>query len=377
MESITGDTSLRYNIDGVFIDSDKEPRKGLQVGLLITRTHDYMLGSQLSLVANIAQKEMHGLQVTTGANFARHHFQGVQISTAFNYARSFDGVQASSAVNLSRYKSTGVQAGIVNLAIDTLDGVQASAGINYAEVTNVQATAGINVAKSANVQTVAGVNVAQKNDVQVSAGVNVAHENNKVQVGIVNYASKEKGRQWGIVNICGNCEKSPVGLVNIVGNGVWSLTPYINEMGALGGSLHLGTAYFYSNIEWAGFFKKGSGFSKFEKFYESGFGVGTQFGKYGSHFELEYTFFSVYDKFRYDEDEVDVGFHHRGRIGYVYQLFPYFGLSVGGTLNLTSEGYLNKLLLKPLGDYHSDVSYKNHKGRWWPGFYAGLTIGKF
>ena len=368
----------RYRTTFNFIDSDKEPRKGLQVGLLITRTHDYMLGSQLSLVANIAQKEMHGLQVTTGANFARHHFQGVQISTAFNYARSFDGVQASSAVNLSRYKSTGVQAGIVNLAIDTLDGVQASAGINYAEVTNVQATAGINVAKSANVQAVAGVNVAQKNSVQVSAGVNVAHENNKVQVGIVNYASKEKGRQWGIVNICGNCEKSPVGLVNIVGNGVWSLTPYINEMGALGGSLHLGTAYFYSNIEWAGFFKKGSGFSKFEKFYESGFGIGTQFGKYGSHFELEYTFFNVYDKFDFDErDDFKTGFHHRGRVGYVYQLFPFFGLSVGATLNLTSEGYLNKLLLKPLGDYHDDVSYKNHKGRWWPGFYAGLTIGKF
>ena len=125
-------------------------------------------------------------------------------------------------------------------------------------------------------------------------------------------------------------------------------------------------------------FKKGSGFSKFEKFYESGFGIGTQFGKYGSHFELEYTIFNVYDKFDFDErEDFKTGFHHRGRVGYVYQLFPFFGLSVGATLNLTSEGYLNKLLLKPLADYHDDVSYKNHKGRWWPGFYAGLTVGKF
>jgi len=58
-------------------------------------------------------------------------------------------------------------------------------------------------------------------------------------------------------------------------------------------------------------------------------------------------------------------------------VLPGFGLSVGGTLNVTSEGYLNKLLLKPLGDYHDDVSCDNHKGRWWPGFYAGLTFGRF
>ena len=104
----------RYHTTFNFIDSDNEPRKGLQVGLLITRTRDYMLGSQLSLIGNIAQKEMHGSQITTGGNIARHHFQGVQISTTFNYARSFDGVQASSAVNVSKYKSSGVQVGIVN-----------------------------------------------------------------------------------------------------------------------------------------------------------------------------------------------------------------------------------------------------------------------
>ena len=372
------DKNGRYRTTFNFIDTDKEPRKGLQVGLLVTRTKDYMLGSQLSLAANIAQKEMHGLQITTGGNIALQHFEGVQISTALNYARSFDGVQVSSAVNLSKYKSSGVQAGILNLALDTLDGVQASAGINYAKVTNVQATAGINVAKSAKVQVVAGINVAKKNDVQVSAGINAAHENNKVQVGVINYATKEKGRQWGIINVCAKCEKSPVGLINFVGNGVWDITPYINEMGAAGFSVHMGTAYFYTNLEWARLFKKGSLFQEFQDVNESGIGIGTQFGKYGSHFELEYTFFSVIDKFRIDEkDDLKSGFHHRGRIGYVYQVLPFFGLSVGGTLNLTSEGYLNKLVLKPLGNYHDDVSYKDHKGRWWPGFYAGLTFGRF
>ena len=360
-----------------FVNTDNDPRKGLQLGLFVARTKDYMLGTQVSLFANIAQKEMHGLQATTIANVAKDHFEGAQLSSVANYAGSFDGAQVSSTVNISKDKSSGAQIGVVNLAIDTLNGLQVSAGVNYAKATDLQVTAGVNVAQTTKSQAVAGVNYATKSKVQVAAGVNASHVNEKVQIGVVNYATKEKGRQWGIVNICAHCEKSPVGLVNIVGNGVWSVTPYINEMGALGGSLHLGTAYFYTNIEWAAFFKKGHIFKEFEKFYEHGVGVGTQFGKYSSHWELEYTFFNVYDKFGMDEDDWKSGYHHRGRVGYVYQVFPGFGLSVGGTLNLTSEGYINKLLLKPLGDYHDDVSYKDHKGRWWPGFYAGLTIGRF
>jgi hypothetical protein len=294
-----------------------------------------------------------------------------------NYAGSLDGVQVSSALNLTKDKSSGAQIGIVNVAADTLDGVQVSAGVNYAKATDLQVTAGVNAALAAKTQVVAGVNYATNSKIQVAAGVNATHVNEKVQVGIVNYATKEKGRQWGIVNVCAHCEKSPVGIISIVGNGVWSVTPYLNEMGALGGSIHLGTAYFYTNLEWAAFFKKGHVFKEFEKFYEHGVGIGTQFGKYGSHWELEYTFFNVYDKFGVDEGDWKSGYHHRGRVGYVYQVLPGFGLSVGGTLNVTSEGYLNKLLLKPLGDYHDDLHIKKHNARWWPGFYAGLTFGRF
>lgn len=359
------------------IDKDTSPRKGLQLGLLVAQTNDYMLGSQVSLIANIAKKEMHGLQAATIVNVAKDHFEGAQLSSVVNYAGSLDGVQVSSALNLTKDKSSGAQIGIVNVAADTLDGVQVSAGVNYAKATDLQVTAGVNAALAAKTQVVAGVNYATNSKIQVAAGVNATHVNEKVQVGIVNYATKEKGRQWGIVNVCAHCEKSPVGLINIVGNGVWSVTPYLNEMGALGGSIHLGTAYFYTNLEWAAFFKKGHVFKEFEKFYEHGVGIGTQFGKYGSHWELEYTFFNVYDKFGVDEGDWKSGYHHRGRVGYVYQVLPGFGLSVGGTLNVTSEGYLNKLLLKPLGDYHDDLHIKKHNARWWPGFYAGLTFGRF
>ncbi len=360
-----------------FVDTDREPRKGLQLGLFVTRTEDYMLGTQVSLIGNFAKKEMHGLQATTIVNVARDRFEGAQLSSVVNYAGSFSGAQVSSAANISKDKSSGAQVGIINVAVDTLDGLQVSAGVNYAKATDLQVTAGVNAALSATTQVVAGVNYATNSGVQVAAGVNATHVNEHLQVGVVNYATNAKGRQWGIVNICAHCEKSPVGLVNIVGNGVWSATPYLNEMGALGGSLHLGTAYFYTNIEWAAFFKKGHIFKEFEKFYEHGVGIGTQFGKYGSHWELEYTFFNVYDRFDVDEGDCKFGYHHRGRVGYVYQIVPSFGLSVGATLNLTSEGYINKLLLKPLGDYHVNVSSGSHKGRWWPGFYAGLTVGRF
>ena len=360
-----------------FVDTEHEPRKGLQLGLLVARTENYMLGTQVSLIANVAKKEMHGLQATTVVNVARDHFDGAQLSSAVNYAGSLNGVQVSSAVNFTKDKSSGAQIGIISVAADTLKGLQVSAGVNYAMATDLQVAAGVNASLSTTTQVVAGVNYATKSGIQVAAGVNATHVNEHLQVGVVNYATNEKGRQWGIVNICAPCEKSPIGIINIVGNGVWSATPYINEMGALGGSVHLGTAYFYTNIEWAAFFKKGHIFKEFEKFYEHGVGIGTQFGKYGSHWELEYTFFNVYDKFSADEGDWKSGYHHRGRVGYVYQVVPFFGISVGGTLNLTSEGYLNKLFLKPLGDYHDDVSYKNHKGRWWPGFYAGLTFGRF
>ena len=358
------DRSGKYRTTFNLVDSDRHPRKGLQLGLFVATAHDYMLGSQVSLFANVAKKEMHGLQVTTTMNLARRHFEGAQISSVANFAGSLDGAQLSTTANITRHQSSGIQISSVNLAMDTLKGVQVAAGVNLALATNVQVAAGVNAAKKA--------------DVQVVAGVNVAKEIDKYQVGTINYASKAAGRQWGIINVCLECEKTPIGLINIVGNGVWSVTPYINEMGAGGAAIHLGTAYFYTNLEWARLFEKGSHFKHFQDVYESGIGIGTQFGKYGSHFELEYTFFNVYDKIDFEhEDDFKSGYHHRGRVGYVYQLFPFFGLSVGGTLNITSIGYLNKLPLKPLGDYHDDFGSRKHKARWWPGFYAGLTVGRF
>ena len=363
-------------------DHDKEPRKGVQIGLFATRSEDYFIGSQLSLFVNSANKDMRGLQVTGLLNLAEN-VDGAQISGTLNYAESFQGLQLG-FVNLVNDKSDGVQIGYVNAAFDTLGSVQVGF-VDLAKQVDVQVgfvdVAGssdvqvgfVNVAPKADVE-VGFVDVAGKSDVQVGF-TNVSYKQGGTQVGYVNTATHSKGRQVGFVNVCLECEKTPIGFVSIVGNGVWSATSSINEMGALGISLHLGTAYFYTAFEGARLFEEGSDFSHFSDTWESGVGFGTQFGSYGSHFELEYTHFNTYDRFRMND--VDWGHHHRLRLGYVYRLLPGIGLGVGGTMNVATQGKHDNVLLKPLGEYHDDVGSNNHKGRVWPGFYSAITVGRF
>ena len=376
-------------------DHDKEPRKGVQIGLFATRSEDYFIGSQLSLFVNSANKDMRGLQVTGILNLAEN-VDGAQISGTVNYAESFQGLQFG-FVNWVNEKSDGVQIGYVNGALDTLGSVQVGL-VDLAQQANVQVgfvdvvgssdvqVGFVDLAKQADVQVgfvdVAGtsdvqvgfVDVAGKSDVQVGF-TNVSYKQGGTQVGYVNTATHSKGRQVGFVNVCLECEKTPIGFVSIVGNGVWSATSYVNEMGALGISLHLGTAYFYTAFEGARLFEKGSNFRHFSDTWESGVGFGTQFGSYGSHFELEYMHFNTYDRFRMND--VDAGFHHRVRLGYVYSLLPGIGLGVGGTMNVATQGEQDDVILKPRGNYHDDVGSKNHKGRVWPGFYSGITVGRF
>lgn len=375
LDSLKENGKFRFTFN--FLDFEENPRKGFQFGFFVANASDYMIGTQLSIFANIAHKEMHGLQLSSVVNFGLNHFEGAQLAPVVNYAKSFEGLQLSSVANIAKDKSSGTQiSAAMNVIDDTLSGAQIAAGLNIAHTTNVQIVAGMNIAKKSNVQASGGINISGENSALQLAPLNIGAKENGAQVGVLNIAGKTQGRQWGVLNICGTCEKTPIGLINIVGNGVWNINPYVNEMGALGASLHLGTAYLYTNIEYAGFFEKGSGFKDFEKYNEDGIGLGTQFGKYGSHFELEYTFLQVNKKYSI-HDSFEAGFHHRGRLGYVYQLCKGIGLSVGATLNFTSLGYLDNLLLKPFGDYHDDFGNAKHKVRWWPGFYAGFSFGRF
>ena len=385
------DHNGKYRVTFNAVDTDKEPRKGIQLGFFVAKTEDYMLGTQISLIANVAKKEMHGLQATEIYNGVNAHFEGVQISGTVNYAESFDGAQLASTVNVASKKSSGAQiSGAVNFASDSVAGAQVSPALNYAGQADVQVTAAMNIAGEAGVQVDAAMNIAKKSDVQVTAAMNIAGESdvqvsaamniagksNGTQVSVINIAGRSEGPQVGIINICGHCESTPIGLINIVGNGVWSVTSSFNEMGALGVSLHMGTAYLYTALEGARLIEKGTNFEHFSDVYESGIGLGTQFGKYGSHFDLEYMFLN-YNARMFNKHDYEDGYHHRLRLGYTSRLFPGFGLSVGGTINVATLGYADKILVKPLSEYHDDFGNGDHKGRWWPGFYAGVTVGKF
>lgn len=406
------DHNGKFRVTFNLVDKDREARKGLQMGLFVTRTDSYMLGSQISIFANIARKEMHGLQLSAVFNGAKEHYEGAQISSVMNYAGSFDGIQVSPVINVAKENSSGVQASAtMNVASDSLNGVQVAPAINYARETkaqisaalnvakethaqitvaaniaresDVQASAALNAAKKSGVQVTAALNAAKESDVQVAAAMNVAGKLNTAQVSVLNIAGRADGRQVGVLNICGHCEKTPVGLINIVGNGVWSVTGSLNEMGALGVSLHMGTAYFYTALEGARLIEKGTEFRHFSDVFEAGLGLGTQFGKYGSHFDLEYMLLMEQGAFDFDDSDFEYGsdngvnFHHRLRLGYTTRVFPFFGLSVGGTLNVAAQGYREKIWVKPLSEYHDDFGHEGDKFRFWPGFYAGITVGRF
>ena len=377
------DHNGKFRVTFNLVDKDREARKGLQMGLFVTRTDSYMLGSQISIFANIARKEMHGLQLSAVFNGAKEHYEGAQISSVMNYAGSFDGIQVSPVINVAKENSSGVQvSATMNVTRDSLNGVQVAPAINYARETKAQISAALNAAKKSGVQVTAALNAAKESDVQVAAAMNVAGKLNTAQVSVLNIAGRADGRQVGILNICGHCEKTPVGLVNIVGNGVWSVTGSLNEMGALGVSLHMGTAYLYTALEGARLIEKGTEFRHFSDVFEAGLGLGTQFGKYGSHFDLEYMLLMEQGAFDFDDSDFEYGsdgvnFHHRLRLGYTTRVFPFFGLSVGGTLNVAAQGYREKILVKPLSEYHDDFGHEGDKFRFWPGFYAGITVGRF
>ena len=327
----------KYRVTFNAADLEPNPRKGLMLGIFFNKSDDILLGTQVSLIGSVAKKEMHGAQVSGLFNMEFEKIEGIQISGIFNYT-------------------------------DTLKGAQLSSGANIAKVSDLQIGLG-NISKKSKVQ-VGVLNVSE--NVNVQAGLmNVAKETNAPQVSVINFGWKTHGRQFGLINFVGYADKTPIGLLNFVGNGVWNVTGSINEMSATAFAFHFGTAYFFTSIEMSRELEKG--FDRYEDIYESGLGIGTQFGKYGTHFELEYMFLFAQDSF----DDDNSNYHHRLRFGGVARLLPFVGISAGFSLNLASEGDLQSVMLEPKGKWHDDWSVKGHKAKFWPGLYAGITLGRF
>ena len=333
-------TSFTFN----FLDSDKEPRKGMQLGLFGTFANQNFIGTQISLFANIAKENMVGAQVTTGFNFARNK-EGAQITTLLNLARNIEGPQIS-AINIAKYAS--LQIGTMNIA----------------------ATAPVQISV---------LNISDSSDVSVGAmNVNANFEDS--QVGIINIANKAKGPQVGIINYCTSCETTPVGILSIVGNGVWALTAGIDEMGGTNLNARFGTAKFFTSFEGSRLHKKDN-FFEYQDIYMTGMGFGTQFGQYGTHFGLEYMFLNNFEDakagvFRFDSEDKSA-FHHRLRLYGTAKLFTGFGITSGISMNVVTEGYSDGIVQEPRGEWHGNYTIGGRDVRIWPGFFAGFTIGRF
>ncbi|MCQ2123032.1 MAG: caspase family protein [Fibrobacter sp.] len=339
-----GRTKVTFNA----VDHEKNPRKGVQIGFFVTDARENMIGTQVSLIANIARKEFAGTQISTGINVAKD-ISGIQVSAGANVARGMSGGQISTGVNVAK------------------DATFQLAEMNFAAKSNVQLGVG---------------NISDYTDVAVGV-INANAHLNTAQIGVFNIGGKVKGRQIGVFNVCGHCEKTPIGLFNFVGNGVWSTTMGVDEMGNTSIDLKLGTAAFYTSFEFGRLLDRKKKF-EYEDRFLSGLGLGTQFGRYGTHLSLDYTFlntFEIEDK-HFKRNSLDyvkgeTSFHHRLRLHGTYEFVKGFGMTSGFSMNVVTEGYTSEIQLEPRGEWHGNFEVKDRKVRAWPGVFAGFTFGRF
>ncbi|MFA6623668.1 MAG: caspase family protein [Fibrobacteraceae bacterium] len=380
-------------------DIERNPRKGVMLGLFATKADSAFMGVQLSLLANISQGNTAGVQGSGAINYAKK-FKGVQLSPTLNIVEALnDGVQVG-VTNVAVDTSVGWQFGVLNVVADSLAGGQV--GVTNAASSVSWAQIGVaDFAGSAPVQ-VGVVDIAKTVPVQVGV-LNIAGNSSKIQVGVMdiagtsgaqigvyNIAGHAKERQIGILNICGTCEETPVGLFSIVGNGVWAASAVIDETGSLAGILKFGTAYFYTTIENSRPFDKDKPFREFGDGQRAGLGAGTQFGRYGTHLDLDYTFLSDYPNWKvkrmgstnlnFSDDVADsdrANYMHRVRFGATFGLLPYIGIVGGISANVVTEGSESQVYDAPKGDYHAEWHIAGRDVRVWPGLYSGIVIGRF
>ncbi|MCQ2088961.1 MAG: caspase family protein [Fibrobacter sp.] len=339
-----GRTKVTFNA----VDHEKNPRKGVQIGFFVADARENMIGTQVSLIANIARKEFAGTQISTGINVAKD-ISGIQVSAGANVARGMSGGQISTGVNVAK------------------DATFQLAEMNFAAKSNVQLGVG---------------NISDYTDVAVGV-INANAHLNTAQIGVFNIGGKVKGRQVGVFNVCGNCDKTPIGLFNFVGNGVWSTSLGIDEMGNTSVDLKLGTAAFYTSLEFGRVLDKEKKF-EYEDRYLSGIGFGTHFGRYGTHLGLDYTFLNNFEinELKINKDEtghvnLKSSFHHRLRLYGTYQLVKGVGITSGVSMNVITEGQAGTIELEPRGEWHANFDVNDQEVRVWPGFYAGFTFGRF
>jgi len=394
-----------------------QPENGVQLGFF-TSAGAAFSGTQISLLGNVASDDMAGTQLTPLMNIATKDFYGLQGAGLFNYATNFNGVQAAASFNFA-VKGKGVQAGMMNVYAHDLEGVQASTinlggKVDYGQygiinvvgktkvgqggVINVSGNGGkvqggvinltgsteyaqggvINVAGNAGLVQGGVINVTGKADIMQGGVMNVAGSAKEWQAGVINVGG-HVGRQVGVINVSAKSDKSPIGLINIVGNGIIDATFYADETARAGVALHTGTPYLYTILEYS-LSPSFDGWS--DTWPQSwGWGLGTRFGMWGNFINLDYTFIDVFDEttnhFSLGSDDGKANRMHKIRLGASYKLLSALALTSGITLNSLATAGSEDFWLEPSGEYHWHWTFGKHKVRFWPGLYAGFTVGKF
>jgi len=365
-----------------------QPENGVQLGFF-TFASAAFVGTQISLLGNVVSEDMAGTQVTPLINIASKKIYGLQGAGLLNYATNFNGVQAS-AFNFA-IKGKGVQAGMINVYAHDLEGMQASTinfggkvaygqygVINAVRKTEIGQGGVINVAGNAGKVQGGVINVTGKADIIQGGVINVAGSVKEWQAGVINVGG-HVGRQIGIINVSAKSDNSPIGLINIVGNGIIDATFYVDETGRAGTALHLGTPYLYTLFEYT----LKPTFDEWSDAYPQswGWGLGTRFGMWGNFFNLDYAFSDVFGEnpghFSMGSDDGEGNRMHKIRLGAAYKLLPGFAISSGITLNGLATAGSDDFWLEPRGEYHWHWTFGSHKVRFWPGLYAGVTVGKF
>ncbi|MDR1812673.1 MAG: caspase family protein [Candidatus Fibromonas sp.] len=370
---------------------NREPSKGVQLGLFFSVSRRPFVGTQISLLGNFSREYMFGAQLNPVMNFSFGEIYGAQVSSVLNIAGKIQGVQAAAALNMAReitgiqggpvnmaVRGLGAQGGVVNFLADSLTGGQGGM-FNLANTLTVGQGGVINVARKAGYLQGGVINTAWHVDGIQGGVINVAGSVGKLQGGVINVGG-HVGRQIGLINVSGKSDNTPIGLINVVGNGVIDATLYADETGRAGTALHLGTPYFYTIFEYN--YKQIFNDYWKDTYPQSwGWGLGTRFGKWGSFFNLDYVYLEAHNEnprhFSIGGTDDKSNMLQKIRVGAAYKLLPGIALSSGITFNALARDDGDDFYLEPRGDYHWHWKFGSHKIRLWPGLYAGLTVGKF
>lgn len=411
MFNVAGDAVEGAQI-GEFLNFSDGPYEGFQgAGFLNVNAKDFK-GAQITGITGINGGSFQGFQGAGIFAVAGKHFQGFQAAGIFTVAakgsRSGAGMaQGAGIFNVSGGAVKGGQgagifnvtggalkggqgAGIFNAAGDSVLGGQ-GAGIFNAAWGGVQGGQGAGILNFSGGDVKGGqgagilnftagevkggqgagiLNVAW-NGVQGGQGAGIlnvsAGETRGVQIaGILNVAGRMDGYQFGLINIAGHYGKGfPLGLVNIAGNGRATLSGWTEGTDMQFAGFRTGVKGVYTQ------FAMGHRDAGPVQVWAPTLGFGGRWDFHPLfHFQTDLLSSSLWDGSHWGREPQG---WHRLRSGFGFSPMPWLSFEGGVTYNLLIHDSDRSPFLGRR-DHGFDGSAVS--GRFWPGIWAGIEIGK-